>query len=86
MYQSENIKNQINHYDKQRWVLMANSTMCQSKWKPLVEPRWDKPKTHRQAQTPWLKFHEEAVIESEARLKSMVCRRFSEPAYLVSGN
>ena len=24
-------KNQINHYDKQRRVLMANSTVCQSK-------------------------------------------------------
>ena len=32
-------KNQINHYNKQRRVLMANSTVCQSKWKPLVEPR-----------------------------------------------
>ena len=26
-------KNQINHYDKQRRVLMANSTVCQSKCK-----------------------------------------------------
>ena len=24
-------KNQINHYNEQRWVLMANSTVCQSK-------------------------------------------------------
>ena len=32
---------------------MANSTVCQSKWKPIVEPR--------------LKFYEEAVIGSEAR-------------------
>ena len=31
MQQSENIKNQINHYDKQRRVLMANSTVCQRK-------------------------------------------------------
>ena len=31
-------KNQINHYNKQRRVLMANSTVCQSKWKPIVEP------------------------------------------------
>ena len=38
-------KNQINHYDKHRRVLMANSTVCQSKWKPIVEPRWAKPKT-----------------------------------------
>ena len=32
-------KNQINHYNKQRRVLTANSTVCQSKWKPIVEPR-----------------------------------------------
>ena len=46
---------------------MANSTVCQSKWKPIVEPRRSKPKTYRQAPTHWLKFYEEAVIESEAR-------------------
>ena len=60
-------KNQINHNDKQRRVLMANSTVCQSKWKPIVEPRWAKPKTYRQAPAHWLKFYEEAVIESDAR-------------------
>ena len=57
-------KNQIN---EQRRVLMANSTVCQSKWKPIVEPRQAKPKTYRQAPTHWLKFYEEVVIESEAR-------------------
>ena len=57
MHQSENMKNQINHNDKQRRVLMANSTVCQSKRKPIVEPR----------RADWLKFYEEAVIESEAR-------------------
>ena len=46
---------------------MANSTVCQSKWKPIVKPRRAKPKTYRQAPTYWLKFYEEAVIESEAR-------------------
>ena len=46
---------------------MANSTVCQSKWKPIVEPRRAKPKTYRQAPTHWLRFYEEAVIESEAR-------------------
>ena len=60
-------KNQINHYNKQRRVLMANSTVYRSKWKPIVEPRWAKPKTYHQARTHWLKFYEEAVIESEAR-------------------
>ena len=47
--------------------IMANSTVCQSKWKPIVEPRRAKPKTYRQAPTHWLKFYEETVIESEAR-------------------
>ena len=46
---------------------MANSTVCQSKWKPIVEPRRAKPKTYRQAPTHWLKFYEETVIESQAR-------------------
>ena len=44
---------------------MANSTVCQSKWKPIVEPRRAKPKTYRQA--PTHKVFEEAVIESEGR-------------------
>ena len=44
-------KTQINHYNKQRRVLMANSTVCQSKWKPIVEPRRAKPKTYHQAPT-----------------------------------
>ena len=46
---------------------MANSTVCQSKWKPIVEPRRAKPKTYPQAPIHWLKFYKEAVIESEAR-------------------
>ena len=46
---------------------MANSTVCQSKWKPILEPRRAKPKTYRLAPTYWLKFYEEAVIEYEAR-------------------
>ena len=45
---------------------MANYTVCYSKWKPIVEPRRAKPKTYRQTPTHWLKFYEEAVIESEA--------------------
>ena len=32
-------KNQISHNNKQRRVLMDNSTVCHSKWKPTVEPR-----------------------------------------------
>ena len=46
---------------------MAISTVWQSKWKPIVEPRRAKPKANRQAPTHWLKFYDEAVIESEAR-------------------
>ena len=46
---------------------MANSHVCQSKWKLIVEPRRAKPKTYHQAPTHWSKFYEEAVIESEAR-------------------
>ena len=64
-------KNQFNHYEKQRRVLMANSTVCQSKWKTLVKSLRAKPKTYRQAPTHWLKFYEKAVIESEARTAVM---------------
>ena len=39
----------------------------QSKWKPIVEPRRAKPKTYHQAPIHWIKFYEEAIIESEAR-------------------
>ena len=46
---------------------MANSTVCQSKWKPIVKPGRAKPKTYRQVPTHQLKFYEEAIIESEAR-------------------
>ena len=46
---------------------MANTTVCQSKWKPIVEPRRANPKTYRSAPTHLLKFYEKAVIESEAR-------------------
>ena len=55
------------HNDKQRRVIKANSTVCQSKLKPIVEPRRAKPKTYLQAPTHWLKFNVEAVIKSEAR-------------------
>ena len=45
---------------------MSNSTVCQSKWKPVVEPRRAKPKTYRQAPTHLLKFYEEAIIQFKA--------------------
>ena len=47
---------------------MAYSTVCQSKRKPIVEPRRAKPKTYRQAPTHLLKFYKKAVSESEARV------------------
>ena len=48
-------KNQINHYNKQRRVLMVNSAVCKSKWKSIVKPRRAKPKTYRQL-TPVLLY------------------------------
>ena len=47
---------------------MANSTVCQSKWKPIVEPRRAKPKTYRQALTHRLKKGKrkvQAVLQSQ---------------------
>ena len=46
---------------------MPNSTVCHSKWQPIVEPRRAKLKTCRQASSHWLKLYEQAVIESEER-------------------
>ena len=34
---------------------MANSTVCQSKWNPIAEPRRAKPKTYHQTLTHWFK-------------------------------
>ena len=56
---------------------MAKFIVCESKWKPIVEPRRAKRKTYSQAPTNWLQFHEEAVIESEAR--TAVAQLKSEP-------
>ena len=62
---------------------MANSTVCQSKWKPVVEPRRAKPKTYRQAPTHWLKFYEEAVIESEARTAIVQFKSEAKPSTMI---
>ena len=62
MHQSENIKIKliaIINKDEYSWLIL--------KYASIVEPRRAKPKTYRQAPTHWLKFYEEAVIESEAR-------------------
>ena len=52
---------------------MANSTVCQSKWKPIVESQRAKPKIYRQAPTHWLKFYEEAVIEARTVKVYQIC-------------
>ena len=54
---------------------MANSTVCQSKWKPIAESRRAKPKTYLQAPTHVLKFYEEALIESEAQTTVVQLKR-----------
>ena len=41
---------------------MANSTVCQSKWKPIVEPRRAKPKDISSSPNPRVKVYEEAVF------------------------
>ena len=41
---------------------MTNSTVCQSKWKPVDEPRRAKPKTYRRGPTHWLNFYEKTAI------------------------
>ena len=62
---------------------MANSTVCQSKWKPIVEPRRTKPKTYRQIQTHWLKFYEDTVIESDTQKRFRNIDIFGHRFYLV---
>ena len=69
MHQSQNTKTQINLYDKQRRVLIAKSPVCQSKWRPIVKPRRAKPNNYIQAQTHWLKFHEESVPNRRRAIK-----------------
>ena len=67
MHQSENIKIKlitIINKDEYSWLILLYARVNA---KPVVEPRQAKPKTYRQAPTHWLKFYEEAVIESEAR-------------------
>ena len=63
MHQSENIKIKlitIINKDEYSWLILLYARVN-------VEPRRAWPKTYRQAPTHWLKFYEEAVIESEAR-------------------
>ena len=62
---------------------MANSTVYQNKWKPIVEPRRAKPKTYRQAPTHRLKFYEEAVIESETRTAVVQLKSEAEPSTMI---
>ena len=49
---------------------MANSTVCQSKWKPIVEPRRAKPKTYRQtAALPRPQEEEETDKSKQAQIE-----------------
>ena len=67
MHQSENIKIKlisIINKDEYAWLILLYARVNK---KPIVEPRWAKPKTYRQAPTHWLKFYGEAIIKSEAR-------------------
>ena len=67
MHQSKNIKIKlisVINKNEYLWLILLYAMV---KWKPIVEPRRAKPKTYRQAPTHWLKFYEEAVIESETR-------------------
>ena len=50
--------------DEHSWLILLYARVNENQ---LVEPRWAKPKTYHQAPTHWLKFYQEAVIESEAR-------------------
>ena len=65
---------------------MANSTVCHSKWKPILEPRRAKPRAYRQAPTHWLKFYEEAVIESEARTAVVQLKSEAQPSTMIGGD
>ena len=67
MHQSENIKIKlitIINKEEYPWLILLYARV---NVKPIVEARRAKPKTYRQAPTHWLKFYEEAIIESEAR-------------------
>ena len=56
-------------------MLLLIQKYIKIRFAPLVEPRRAKPKTYRQAPTHWLKFYEEAVIESEARTAVVQLKR-----------
>ena len=66
MHQSENVKIKLTtiiNKEEYSWQILLYARVNE----PIVEPRRAKPKTYRQAPTHWLKFYEEAFIESEAR-------------------
>ena len=61
MHQSENIKIKlitIINKDEYSWLILLYAR---------VNERRAKPKTYRETPTHWLKFYEDAIIESEAR-------------------
>ena len=72
MHQSENIKIKLITIiikDEYSWLILLYARVNENRFdvEQIAEPRRAKPKTYRQTPTHWLKFYEEAVIESEAR-------------------
>ena len=66
MHQSENIKIKliiIINKDEYSWLILLYARVNENQY----VNHGGRPKTYRQAPTYWLKFYEEAVIESEAR-------------------
>ena len=56
---------------------MANSTVWQSKWKPIAEARRVKRKTYRQAQTHKFKFSEATVIKFWGLIRRRAIKEWS---------
>ena len=77
-------KNQINHYNKQRRVLMANSTVCQSKWKPIVEPR--RAKVSGRSHQNWRTYGDDKVRNrhfQQSRGHNFMTDRFTSPVFAL---
>ena len=83
MHQSENIKikliTMINK-DEYSCLILLCSRVNENQ---IVEPRRARPKTCRQGPTHWLKFYEEAVIESEARTAVAQLKSEASPSTMI---
>ena len=76
-------KNHINHYDKQRRVHMANSACARVNENQYLNHGGPNQRHIRQAPTHWLKFYEEAVIESEARTAVVQLKSKAYPSRMI---